>query len=632
MRPAAIAWLLIAGQAALAPAVPTEPIGAIIDAFRTHPIVALGEGSHGNDQSRAFRLTLLRDRRFAVTVNDIVLEGANAAYQDVVDRYVRGEDVKEDAVSDAWVNSTQAQLILRSPRADEFMRTVRALNMRLPARQRIRVLLGDPPMDWTQIHTEDDYLKVLALRDSFPAEMIRREVLDKHRRALLVYGDMHFQRKQLFSNYDMTNPLAQTVVSLLESGPQAVKVFSIYTSTSPGTDLTALQPDVASWRLPSFALLRGTLLGRADFTKFYPTTRTLPPMRMEDQFDALMYFGPPSTITFAPPATDRCSDRAYMDTHLARMTLTGLPQAVIDDVKRVCSTIAIAQRGGAQPQGARDVHVTAIPGVVAAGATWTLAWQGTDNADGIVGTADGGLLFAQEQPSQVSKLDVNDRVSVFLHETHGAGALSIDAGGRIIAVERTCTDPGRRAPDPCAEPTAVGVLAPQRRTLADSFDGKPLGRLNDLIADRRRGVYFTVGGAYYVNAAGHVTSLGDDLRTNGITLSRDERTLYVTNGNMIVAFEVQPDGSVRDRRDFGRLEAGGNGDGMAIDAEGRLYVTRHGRKVSRPDTNPSQRNQRCLLRQRQEDVVRRSQRRARSRWEGIHDSRRREEQREDDLQ
>jgi hypothetical protein len=34
--------------------------------------------------------------------------------------------------------------------------------------------------------------------------------------------------------------------------------------------------------------------------------------------------------------------------------------------------------------------------VIAAGATWTLAWQGTDNADGIVGTTDGGLLFAQD--------------------------------------------------------------------------------------------------------------------------------------------------------------------------------------------------------------------------------------------
>jgi len=56
-------------------------------------------------------------------------------------------------------------------------------------------------------------------------------------------------------------------------------------------------------------------------------------------------------------------------------------------------------------------------------------------------------------------------------------------------------------------------------------------------------------------------------------LSPDEQTVYVTNGPVILAFDVQPDGSVTNRRDFGRLEGGGNGDGMAVDAEGRLYVT-----------------------------------------------------------
>jgi gluconolactonase len=239
----------------------------------------------------------------------------------------------------------------------------------------------------------------------------------------------------------------------------------------------------------------------------------------------------------------------------------------------VLAEIASAQRGGGQPPGAREVRVTGIPNVVAEGATWTIAWQGADNADGIVGTGDGGLLFAQEQPSQVSKLDVNDRVSVYLRDTHGAGALTMDVPGRVIAVERTCTDPGRRAPEPCTEPTMVGVLAPQRKKLADSFEGKPLGRLNDLVADRKGGVYFTVGGAYYVNAARRVTSLGDNLRTNGIILSRNERVLYVTNGNVIVAFDVQADGSVSNRRDFAALAAGGSGDGMTIDSSGRVYVT-----------------------------------------------------------
>ncbi len=229
-----------------------------------------------------------------------------------------------------------------------------------------------------------------------------------------------------------------------------------------------------------------------------------------------------------------------------------------------------AQRG--QPQGAREVVVSAIPGVVAANSRWMLAWQGTDNADGIVGTDDGGLLFAQEQPNRISKLDANDKVSVALEDTHGTGAIAIDARGRVLAVQRTCTDPGGQ-PAQCTEPTRIGVLSPERKVLADSVDSKPLGRLNDLVADKKGGVYFTVGGAYYVNANGRVTSLGENIRANGIMLSPDERVLYVTNGGSILAFDVQADGGVTNRRDFAKLEAGGNGDGMAIDAGSRLYVT-----------------------------------------------------------
>jgi len=248
--------------------------------------------------------------------------------------------------------------------------------------------------------------------------------------------------------------------------------------------------------------------------------------------------------------------------------------AVVIPVIALSQSAVARQRGAAQLQGVREVTVGGIPGVVAAGAVWTRAWQGTDNADGLVGSDDGGLLFAQEQPNQISKLDVNDRVSVFLRDTHGAGALSIAPGGRVLAVERTCTDPGRNAAaGPCTDPTVVGILAPERRTIAESFDGKPLGRLNDLVADRKGGAYFTSGGAFYASAAGRVTSLGDNIRANGIILSRDDRIVYVTNGSTILAFDVQPDGTTTNRREFATLEAGGNGDGMAIDAAGRVYVT-----------------------------------------------------------
>jgi gluconolactonase len=226
-----------------------------------------------------------------------------------------------------------------------------------------------------------------------------------------------------------------------------------------------------------------------------------------------------------------------------------------------------------QPQPARAVTVTGIPGVVAAGAQWTVAWQGTDNADGLVGTRDGSLLFAQEQPNRVSKLDTDDRMTVYAENTGGAGALAIDTRGRLVAVQRTCTDPGRRGP--CTEPTAVAIIFPEkeRKQLATSVQGMPLGRINDLVVGRHGDVYFTSGGAYFLSRTGQVTSIGENLRTNGIMLSRDEKTLYVTNGMVVVAFDVRPDGTVANQRDFATLEAGGTGDGMAIDGNGRLYVT-----------------------------------------------------------
>ena len=221
----------------------------------------------------------------------------------------------------------------------------------------------------------------------------------------------------------------------------------------------------------------------------------------------------------------------------------------------------------------RDATVTEIPGVVAAGAKWTIAWQGTDNADGIVGSPDGGLLFAQEQSSRIRKLDSSDVVSLYVENTAGAGSVSLDPAGRVFAVQRTCTDPGLNAP--CSEPTKIAVIHPptERQILADNFQGKPLGRLNDLIVSRQGTVYFTSGGAYAVSPGRPVVRVGENLRTNGIMLSPDEKTLYVTNGASVAAFDVMADGSVRNQREFATLEAGGSGDGMAIDGAGRLYVT-----------------------------------------------------------
>jgi gluconolactonase len=237
------------------------------------------------------------------------------------------------------------------------------------------------------------------------------------------------------------------------------------------------------------------------------------------------------------------------------------------------SGIAAAQpRAFPQPTPEKQVTVTAIPGVIAAGAQWKLVWQGADNADGLVGTSDGGLLFAQEQPSTVGRLDATDRFSIFARDTRGAGALGIDHKGRVVAAERTCSDPGGK-PDQCHDDAKLSVLSPAREVLATRFGDKPFWRMGELQLDSRGGAYFSdESGTYFVNAAGSVSLVADkSVRTNGMMLSRDEKTLYLTNGRTVVALEVQPDGTTRNQRDFAALQ--GNGDGMCIDGEGRLYVT-----------------------------------------------------------
>ena len=225
---------------------------------------------------------------------------------------------------------------------------------------------------------------------------------------------------------------------------------------------------------------------------------------------------------------------------------------------------AAGARGAPPPQGVRDYTVTEIPGVIAAGRKWRFIWQQAgNNGDGIVGTGDGGVLLAQNDSSKVVKLDKNGKSSIAYSDTHTGGALSMSSKGDLFIVER-----GLRM--------KIEQLAPRRRVLTDNFQGEPLdcvgGVINDLTADSRGGVYFTMGGLFYANPQGGVARYGENLTTNGVILSRDEKTLYVTNGAALAAFDVQDDGSLTNQHEFVRFTAGG-GDGATIDSQGRLYVT-----------------------------------------------------------
>jgi hypothetical protein len=338
------------GPTALPPANPVEPIQAILDAFKTHNVVALDEGSHGNEQGHAFRLALLRHPRFPDTVNDIVVEFGNALYQDVMDRFVRGEEVPDRTLRKVWQDTTQAHTVWDSPIYEELFRAVREINAKRPRDRHLRVLLGDPPLDWDKVRADDlaEWERAMAARDTHAAQVVEREVLAKQRRALLIFGGMHLQRGHIRANYESFDR-AQTLVSLLARS-QAARIFTVWTHAS--ADLKVLQADATSWPVPSLALTRGTALGALDFAAFFPTQgrytmrdgqRTPVPRdqwrvrRMEDQFDAVLYLGPPSGITHARLPAALCADPTYMEMRTTRMSLFPVLRADAGRVRDRCA-------------------------------------------------------------------------------------------------------------------------------------------------------------------------------------------------------------------------------------------------------------------------------------------------------
>lgn len=209
----------------------------------------------------------------------------------------------------------------------------------------------------------------------------------------------------------------------------------------------------------------------------------------------------------------------------------------------------------------------AIPGVLAGGQGWKViwSWEG-NNADGLIAGDDGSLIFANNDASNVMRLDPATGLATILFDrTNTGGAVSRSKSGALFLAQRGLHG-------------GIEQLEPTRRMFADTYQGEPLvcagGSLNDLVADARGGVYLAVSGSgvYYANPRGELTKYEGAPNANGIILSPDERTLYVTNGGVVVAWDVQDDGSLTRLREFAKLRGGQSGDGSAVDSQGRVYV------------------------------------------------------------
>jgi gluconolactonase len=215
------------------------------------------------------------------------------------------------------------------------------------------------------------------------------------------------------------------------------------------------------------------------------------------------------------------------------------------------------------PAPEKEVRASAIPGVVADGTKVERVWTGLQAGDGLIGEADGTLLIPEQGTSnKVLRFDRNGKITVYLEDTNEAGGVAIDPKGRVIDIERS-------------PPSRIRVLAPERKVLADNFEGKPFQRLSDIVGDMKGGVYVTespTSSIFYLSASGKLSRVANDVQNaNGITLSPDEKTLYVTNpASGILAYDVQADGTIRNRRNFVKPEGGQ--DGLAVDEAGRLYI------------------------------------------------------------
>src|SRR5689334_11467101 len=124
---------------------PQDATKAILAAFDKYEVVGVG-AAHGFKELDDYILSLIRNPAFPNKVNDIVVECGNCLYQDVLDRYIAGEDVPLAKMELVWRNTTQIMCSL-SGFYEQLFPLVRQINQKLPSQKRLRVVAANLPID-----------------------------------------------------------------------------------------------------------------------------------------------------------------------------------------------------------------------------------------------------------------------------------------------------------------------------------------------------------------------------------------------------------------------------------------------------------------------------------------------------
>jgi hypothetical protein len=315
---------------------PKPAVPAILAAFDKYEVVAMPE-AHGMKDMDDFILSLIRNPAFPEKVNDIEVECGNSLYQPVLDRYIAGEDVPFTEVRKVWRNTTQS-MCGESGFFEQFFPLVRVINQKLAPAKRIRVLAGDPPIEWDKVKSREDAKHFLGRSPSITSVM-EKEVLSKHRKALMLFGLHHIFHVGPISSvsiYEKDYPNVTFVID--DIGP--------FYKSSPGNPF-------ATWPVPSLVLAKGTWLGALDLGHFLPPPFMMDhdckvhnefpkPLQkpMEELVDAFLYLGPPDLSLKEQLPADIALDVDYEMQLPRRESLQGLPpmsretnQEIVDEAE-----------------------------------------------------------------------------------------------------------------------------------------------------------------------------------------------------------------------------------------------------------------------------------------------------------
>jgi hypothetical protein len=257
-------------------------ISQIAKQFDAHPLVMMGE-LHRWGELHAFLQEMLRDPGFICRADDVVVEFGNSRLQKLADDYASGGDVSDAQLQSLW-RETVVPLTWNSPVYRRFYETIRDLNARHLCKHPLRIVLADPPLDWSKIRTAKDYAP-FDDRDGSYADVVEREVLAKHHRAFLLAGQYHAVKK---TPEGEDEPRAAQIIERRHPGA----LFCIVPVPTPEA-ARALQMGPP----PSFRVVRGSELEKADFS-LISKDKKWPPMG--EVTDGILFVGA-LTLIYPPP-------------------------------------------------------------------------------------------------------------------------------------------------------------------------------------------------------------------------------------------------------------------------------------------------------------------------------------------